>query len=110
MAAAVVAAPADAVVVNDVPLLVESGMAGTFGCVVVVLADVDLRIARLARYRGMTADEARARIAAQATDEQRRAVADVIIENNGSEEELRAEVEKAWRTTILPRLVDERAG
>src|SRR5690349_10361227 len=80
----VATAPPDAVVVNDVPLLVEAGLAGAYEVVVVVLADEATRIARLVRDRGMTTDEARARIRAQATDDQRRAVADVIVRNDGS--------------------------
>jgi dephospho-CoA kinase len=90
-------APADAVVVNDVPLLVESGLAGGYDRVIVVLADEETRISRLMRSRGMTAEEARARMAAQATDEQRRAVADIVIVNDGTEAELREAVEAVWR-------------
>jgi dephospho-CoA kinase len=91
------AAPADAVVVNDVPLLVESGLASSYDRVIVVLADEETRISRLMRSRGMTADEARARIATQATDDQRRAVADIVIVNEGTEAELRETVEAVWR-------------
>jgi dephospho-CoA kinase len=98
----VASVPPDAVVVNDVPLLVESGMAKAFDRVIVVLAAEEMRISRLARYRGMTEEEARARIAAQADDEQRRAVADVVIVNEGSEDELRAKVEQAWASLKHP--------
>jgi dephospho-CoA kinase len=66
----VAAAPADAVVVQDVPLLVETGQAGCFDLVLVVETDLGTRVARLVD-RGLTADDARARIASQATDEQR---------------------------------------
>src|ERR1700752_4383564 len=72
----IAAVPADAVVVEDIPLLVESGMAPLFPLVVVVYADVEVRMKRLVEQRGMAEDDARARIAAQADDEQRRAVAD----------------------------------
>ena len=75
--------PPDAVVVYDVPLLVESDMAAGFDAVVMVLADAETRLARLER-RGMPREDATARMAAQASDEQRRAVADEIVENNGS--------------------------
>jgi len=96
----IAAAPPDAVVVNDVPLLVETGIAGAYELVIVVLADEDVRVGRLTADRGMTADEAHARISKQATDEQRRAVADIVIVNNGSREELAARVDEVWRTRL----------
>src|SRR5690348_2971742 len=77
------AAPPDAVLVNDVPLLVEAGLANGFDLVVVVLAGEATRVARLVRDRGLSEAEARSRIAAQATDEQRRAVAHVVLTNDG---------------------------
>ena len=89
------AAPVDAVVVYDIPLLVEGNMAAGFDTVVVVEADPELRIARLTE-RGMAADDARERMAAQATDEQRRAVADVVIENNDALDDLKAAVDDLW--------------
>ncbi len=89
----VAAQPPGTVVVNDVPLLVETGIAHTFDVVVVVLADEAARVRRLAESRGMSEAEARARIAAQATDEQRRAVADVVLTNDGTLAELRAAVD-----------------
>jgi dephospho-CoA kinase len=98
----VAAAPADAVVVNDVPLLVEAGLAPAYDVVVVVLATAETRLARLTRDRGMTEAEVRARMAAQATDEQRRAVATVVIENDGDRDQLRAAVDAAWSAHILP--------
>jgi dephospho-CoA kinase len=98
----VAAAPPDAIVVNDVPLLVESGLAASYDMVVVVLASVQIRVARLTRDRDMPEAEARARIAAQATDAQRRAVADVLIENDGTVERLRAAVDAAWSERLLP--------
>ncbi|MCP2328063.1 dephospho-CoA kinase [Hamadaea flava] len=90
------AASSDAVVVNDVPLLVEAGLAGTYQMVVVVLASEEIRVARLVATRGMTEAEAHSRIAAQATDEQRKAVADALIVNEGTLEDLRAQVDQAW--------------
>jgi dephospho-CoA kinase len=92
----VAAAPEGTVLVNDVPLLVEAGMAGLFDKVIVVLAAEATRIDRLVRLRGMSAEDAKARIAKQATDEQRRAVADIAIVNDGSPEELNAAVDAAW--------------
>jgi dephospho-CoA kinase len=92
----VAAAPDDAVLVHDVPLLVENGLAPYYDLVVVVEAPVELRIERLARDRGMSEEAARARIAAQASDAERRAVADVVIRNDGSLAELRTEVAKFW--------------
>jgi dephospho-CoA kinase len=90
------AAPADAVVVYDIPLLVENNLAAGFEFVLVVEADKELRLARLAE-RGMAADDARERMAAQASDEQRREVADVVIENNDSLEDLNAAVDDLWK-------------
>jgi dephospho-CoA kinase len=97
------AAPPGAIVVNDVPLLVEAGLHSAYNLVVVVLAGEPARIARLAADRGMSESEARARIAAQATDEQRRAVADVVIVNDGTLDELRAAVDQVWRAELDPR-------
>jgi dephospho-CoA kinase len=95
-AAIVAAAPPGSVLVHDVPLLVEANLAAMYECVIVVLASEETRLARLVGQRGMPEEDARARIANQATDEQRRAVADIVIENDGSLEELRAEVDAAW--------------
>lgn len=98
----VAAAPPDAVVVNDVPLLVEAGLAGLYQLVIVVLADEPVRVARLVRERAMDPQEAYARIRAQASDEHRRAVADVVIVNNGSLEELYHRVDAVWRERLAP--------
>jgi dephospho-CoA kinase len=89
------AAPAGAIVVYDVPLLVESGLTTGWDCVVVVVADAELRLARL-RDRGMPDVDARARMAAQASDEQRRAVADEVLENNGDLAALATDVDALW--------------
>ena len=99
----VAAAPSDAVVVNDVPLLVETGQAGSYDLVLVVEADAGTRVARLVG-RGLTEADARARIAAQASDEQRRAVADVVLDNSGTRDELAAQVEQVWAERIAPRI------
>jgi dephospho-CoA kinase len=92
----IAAAPPGTVIVQDVPLLAETGQAGAFDLVVVVEAPAELRVQRLVRDRGMPAEQARARMAAQATDEQRRAIADVLIVNDGTAEDLRAQVDRCW--------------
>jgi dephospho-CoA kinase len=89
------AAPPGAVVVYDVPLLVESGLAGRYDLVVIVLASERVRLARLAA-RGMDEADARSRIAAQAGDEQRVAAADVVIQNDGTVDELVDQVTALW--------------
>jgi dephospho-CoA kinase len=89
-------APAGSVVVYDVPLLAENDLAGTYDTVVVVDAPVETQVARLVGVRGMTEDAARARIAAQATRAERRAIADHVIDNSGTLEELFARVDALW--------------
>lgn len=91
----VAAAPRDAIIVYDVPLLAETGMAPNFERVVVVEAGVDTRLRRLAG-RGMDADQARARMRAQATDEQRRAIADYVIDNDADLDETNRQVAEVW--------------
>jgi dephospho-CoA kinase len=90
------------VLVHDVPLLVEKGMAAGYDLVIVVHAPQEERVRRLVRDRGMAPQEARARIDSQADDERRRAVADVWLENTGSIERLRAGVDALWRDRIRP--------
>jgi dephospho-CoA kinase len=97
----VAAAAPDAVVVNDVPLLVETGQAGSYDLVLVVEADPETRVARLIG-RGLSEADARARIGAQATDEDRRAAADVVLDNSGTPEELAEQVDRFWRERIAP--------
>jgi dephospho-CoA kinase len=99
----IAAAPPGTVVVQDVPLLVETGHAGAYDLVVVVEAPEELRVQRLARDRGMSAEEARARMASQATDEQRRAVADVVLINDGTPDQLRAKVDALWAERVATR-------
>jgi dephospho-CoA kinase len=96
----VAAAPADAVIVQDVPLLVESGMAARFPLVVVVHTDAEERVRRLVRLRGMPEADARARIAAQASDDARRAAADVLLANDGDERDLEAAVDALWARLV----------
>ncbi|MGA9492747.1 MAG: dephospho-CoA kinase [Mycobacterium sp.] len=98
----IAAAGDDAVIVEDIPLLVESGMAPMFPLVVIVNADEDLRVKRLIEHRGFSEEDARARIAAQATEEQRRAVADVWLDNSGSADELVEQARALWHQRILP--------
>jgi dephospho-CoA kinase len=98
----IAAVPEDSVVVEDIPLLVESGMAPFFPLVVVVFADAELRVKRLIEHRGMAEDDARARIAAQAADEQRRAVADIWLDNSRSSEMLTERAREVWAQRITP--------
>ncbi|MGN6598930.1 MAG: dephospho-CoA kinase [Actinomycetes bacterium] len=83
------------VVVHDIPLLVETGQAGSFDLVVVVDADDDVRVARLVA-RGLSEAEARARIGAQARRQDRLDAADAVVDNSGTWPELDDEVERLW--------------
>lgn len=96
MAALEEAAGADDLVVHDIPLLAEGGRADTFDAVIVVDCPVDLQLSRMLADRGWTREDAEARIAAQATREQRRAVATHLIENNGTREDLRQRVTEVF--------------
>jgi dephospho-CoA kinase len=89
-------APAGAVVVHDIPLLAESGRADTFDAVIVVDVPHDVQVERMIGDRGWTGEDARSRIAAQATREDRRAVATYVIENTGTLEDLREQVGKVY--------------
>lgn len=91
------AAPKQALVVEDIPLLVESGQGEKFDAVVVVQAPLEERMRRMVYDRGWTEADAKARIAAQATDEQRAAVADYLLDNSGSLAELEAQVESLYQ-------------
>jgi dephospho-CoA kinase len=90
------------VIVNQIPLLVETDGAGRFDLVVTVEADEELRLRR-AVGRGLKEYEVRKRIDSQANDDQRRAIADFVIINNGTKEELLSQVERLWEEVILPR-------
>lgn len=85
-------APAGALVVEDIPLLVESRQAEDFDAVIVVQAPQEERIRRMVEDRGWSVEDARSRMAAQATDEQRAAVADYVLENFGTLEDLQGRV------------------
>ncbi|MFJ9587012.1 dephospho-CoA kinase [Streptomyces acidicola] len=90
------AAPEDAVVVHDVPLLAENGLAPLYDLVVVVDASPETQLDRLVRLRGMTEQDARARMAAQATREKRLEIADIVIDNDVPLEDLRRRVRDVW--------------
>jgi dephospho-CoA kinase len=96
------AAPPDSVVVNDVPLLAEAGLAATYHLVLTVQASEATRVDRLRGYRGMSEADAYARIRAQATDEQRRAVADVVLANESTVDDLLARVDRVWDDRLVP--------
>jgi dephospho-CoA kinase len=93
----IAAVPSDGVVVYDIPLLVEGGEGRVreYDAVIVVEAPLEQRLERLER-RGLPVDEARSRIAQQASDSERRAVATVVVDNSGTEGELRDRVDVAW--------------
>jgi dephospho-CoA kinase len=94
------AAGPDAVVVHDIPLLAETGQAGSFDAVIVVDVPVMTQVERMVRLRGMTEEEARARVAAQATREQRRAVATYLVDNTGTLEDLRNQVAEVYEKLV----------
>ncbi|KOX22760.1 dephospho-CoA kinase [Saccharothrix sp. NRRL B-16348] len=96
----IAAAAEDAIVVHDVPLLVEKDMAPLYHLVVIVHADLDQRLVRL-RDRGMAEDDARRRVAAQADDARRRAVADVWLDNSGTPDLVLAQVDALWADRLV---------
>lgn len=98
--------PADAVVINQIPLLVETDGAKRFDFVITVSADEDIRRRRLIE-RGMKDYEITKRLAAQVNDAAREAIANSIIRNNGSIDELRQVVEELWRLELLPRSTEQ---
>ena len=97
---ALAADPEHAVIIQDIPLLVESGQAHNFDGVIVVHADQATRLKRLVDSRGMNIDDAHARVAAQATDEQRAEIADWLIDNSGSLEDTAAQVAAVWEKLV----------
>jgi dephospho-CoA kinase len=86
----------DSVIVFSAPLLVETGMHSAFDVLIVVSAPVEAQIERLLRDRGMSEEQARARIDAQAPLEEKAAVADVLVDNDGPLEELDGQVDRIW--------------
>lgn len=95
-------APFNAVVVEDVPLLVENGLEASYPLVIVVHADAAERVRRLVAEREMTEADAWARVRAQADDEARRAAADVWLDNSGAPARTAAAVEGLWRERLVP--------
>ncbi|MGW3411114.1 dephospho-CoA kinase [Streptomyces sp. NPDC000888] len=94
------AASQDAVVVHDVPLLAENGLAALYDLVIVVDASPRTQLDRLVRLRGMTEEDARARMAAQATRDKRLEIADVVIDNDVPLEELERCVREVWADLV----------
>lgn len=90
----------DAVVVHDIPLLAESGRAGTFDAVIVVDVPPEVQLQRMLEERGWTEEDARSRIAAQVTREDRVAVATHVIENTGTREDLRTQVSEVFADVV----------
>ncbi|WP_327182461.1 dephospho-CoA kinase [Streptomyces sp. NBC_01334] len=90
------AAPEDAVVVHDVPLLTENALGSLYDVVVVVDVTPETQLDRLVRLRGMTQEDARARMAAQATRDERREIADIVIDNDVPLAELHRRVKDVW--------------
>jgi len=99
---AVASLEADQIMVYEIPLLVETNAADRFDFIVTVESQPELRKARL-RARGMFHSDIEKRMASQATEEQRREIADCVLTNDGSEDELLRQVENIWESTILPR-------
>ncbi len=93
-------APDDAVVVHDIPLLAEGGRAGSFEAVIVVDAPPEVQLQRMLEVRGWTGEDARSRIAAQATREDRLAIATHVIENTGTREDLRTQVAEVFADVV----------
>ncbi|TQN31480.1 dephospho-CoA kinase [Haloactinospora alba] len=89
-------APPDAVVVYDVPLLVENELQAMYDVVVVVDTPEDAQIQRVMTNRDMTEEQARARVRAQAPRERRRAAADIVIDNSGGLDDLSRQVADVW--------------
>jgi dephospho-CoA kinase len=92
----IAAAASDAIVVNAVPLLVEAGLVADYDRIIVLESATEVRLIRLARARGMSREQALSRIAIMAGDEARRAVAWRVITNDGSLEELYAQIDDVW--------------
>jgi dephospho-CoA kinase len=93
----------DDLVVHDIPLLAEAGMAEMFEAVVVVDVPVELQVERMVRDRGWTEEDSRSRIAAQASREDRRAIATYVVDNTGTLDELRVRVREVYDALTGPR-------
>lgn len=103
-------APADAVVVHEIPLLVETGQADRFDVVVVVDAPVETAVRRLIQHRGLTDQQARDRVNAQAGRSERLAAADVVIDNSGDLDDLREHVDTLWSDLASRATLRDSAG
>ncbi|REJ04593.1 dephospho-CoA kinase [Microbacterium bovistercoris] len=99
--AAAFAADPDAVVVYDVPLLVEARVDDPWDFIIVADAPAELRVRRLVELRGLTEEAARARIASQVSDAARRAIADIVIDTSGTLEQTKQQVDLAWERVAL---------
>src|SRR6478752_8564586 len=99
----------DAIVVNDIPLLTTLAVSASFHLVIGVRADSELRVARLVR-RGLTEQDARARIAAQVTDAERDPLCDVVLANHGDRHVLTEQVDRLWVDRLVPFEHNVRAG
>lgn len=104
------AAAEDAVVVHDVPLLTENGLASLYDLVIVVDASTETQLERLVGRRGMSEEDARARMAAQATREQRRKIADIVIDNDVSLDELTRRVKDIGAELVRRAGADRRSA
>lgn len=92
---------ADAVVIYDVPLLVEASPGGDWDLVVMAEAPAQTRIERMVNLRGMSREDAERRIANQADDESRRAIADVVVDTGGSEQHTLQQVDEIWHRLLM---------
>lgn len=99
-----------AVLVHDMPLLVEKQMAGQYHLVVVVDVDEQTRVRRLVEHRGMDEQDARARMRSQADDAARAAAADVVVDNRGTPQDLREQVDRLWAGRLAPFAENLRTG
>ena len=90
------AAPPDAIVVHDIPLLAESGRADTFDAVIVVDAPEELQVERMQRERAWSREQALSRIGAQSSRDERLAIATYVIDNSGGLDDLRRQVEEVY--------------
>ena len=89
------------VIVHDIPLLIETGQTGHFDLVVCVSAPLDVRLSRLVMGRGLSLDQAKARLAAQSSDDVRKAMCDVMLDGSGRPEQLREQVDSLWFDRIV---------
>lgn len=106
LAAIVATLPEDRIVINQIPLLVETGGKARFDLVIAITSPDELRYQRLLE-RGMKPQEIKSRIAAQVSDAARVAIADYIITNDGNAGNLLRQVKKLWEEVLLPRLEEK---